>query len=57
MFPEVSAIRKMVEHFNLENPVVLAVDLHGHSRTREAFVYGNNYLHNPESTRLFPFIL
>lgn len=47
----------MVEQFNLENPVVLAVDLHGHSRTREAFVYGNNYLHNPESTRLFPFIL
>lgn len=47
----------MVEDFNKEFPVVLYTDLHGHSRARKAFMYGNNYLHNPESTRLFPFIL
>lgn len=36
---------------------MLCVDLHGHSRARKAFMYGNNYHHNPESTRLFPYIL
>jgi hypothetical protein len=37
--------------------VILYTDLHGHSRTRKAFIYGNSYLHNPESTRIFPFLL
>lgn len=32
-------------------------DLHGHSRNKNVFMYGNNYSENPESTRLFPFIL
>ena len=57
LFPEVVAIRKMIENFHLEHPVVLFTDLHGHSRARKAFMYGNNYLHNPVATRLFPFIL
>lgn len=57
MFPEVAAMKKMVEAFHQENPVVLCCDLHGHSRARKAFMYGNNYTHNPEATRLFPYIL
>jgi murein tripeptide amidase MpaA len=57
LFPEVSAMRKSFEQFHSEHPVVLAVDLHGHSRARRAFMYGNNYEHNPESTRLFPFVM
>lgn len=36
---------------------MLYTDLHGHSRARKVFTYGNNYLHNPEATRLFPYIL
>lgn len=32
-------------------------DLHGHSRNKDIFIYGNNYQENPESTRLFPFIM
>lgn len=32
-------------------------DLHGHSRNKNVFIYGNNYGENPESTRLFPFIM
>jgi len=32
-------------------------DLHGHSRNKNIFMYGNNYSENPESTRLFPFIM
>jgi hypothetical protein len=31
--------------------------LHGHSRNKNVFIYGNNYQENPESTRLFPYIM
>lgn len=36
---------------------MLYCDLHGHSRNKDIFIYGNNYSENPESTRLFPFIM
>jgi cytosolic carboxypeptidase protein 2/3 len=57
LFPEVASIKKVAEEFNQEHKVVLCCDLHGHSRARRVFMYGNNYVHNPESTRLFPYIL
>lgn len=57
LFPEVLAIKKMVEVFHQEHPVVLFTDLHGHSRARKTFMYGNNYYHRPEHSRLFPFIM
>lgn len=36
---------------------MLYCDMHGHSRNKNVFIYGNNYVENPESTRLFPFIM
>ena len=51
------AIKKLADEFNAEHPILLYTDLHGHSRTRQAFMYGNNYPKNPESTRLYPYIL
>lgn len=57
LFPECVAIKKMVWQLHQSNPVIFFADLHGHSRARKAFMYGNNYVHNPESTRLFPYIL
>lgn len=33
------------------------VDLHGHSRKKNIFMYGNNIDKEPEKTRLFPYIL
>ena len=57
LFAEIAAMKKNFEEFHRKHPVVLAVDLHGHSRARNAFMYGNNYQHNPESTRLFPYIM
>ena len=57
MFPEVAAMKKLMDEFHSEHPVLLYTDLHGHSRTRSSFIYGNNYPKNPESTRLFPYIL
>lgn len=56
LFPEIVAIKKMIEDFHSERSVVLFTDLHGHSRARKTFMYGNNYIHNPEYTRLFPYI-
>jgi len=44
----VVAIKKLVENFNADHPIVLFTDLHGHSMAREAFVYGNNYNNNPD---------
>jgi len=40
-----------------ERGVSLFCDLHGHSRTNHAFVYGCRSLELPESTKIFPFIL
>lgn len=48
LFPEIASIKKMVVEFNQQNPIVFYADLHGHSRARKIFAYGNNYIHNPE---------
>lgn len=48
LFPEVVAIRKLMEAFREERQVVMFTDLHGHSLARKAFMYGNNYHHNPD---------
>jgi len=32
-------------------------DLHGHSRNKNVFIYGNNNPQEPIQTRLFPFLL
>lgn len=47
----------MCKIFQRERQLVLYCDLHGHSRNKNVFMYGNNYAENPESTRLFPFIM
>ena len=57
LFAEVTSIKKLVSDFHQQNQIILYTDLHGHSRARKAFTYGNNYMHNPESTRIFPYIL
>ena len=31
--------------------------MHGHSRRKNIFMYGNNYPEAPERTRMFPFIM
>ena len=42
---------------NQNHKLFLFCDLHGHSRTYNAFMYGCRSLELPESTKLFPFIL
>ncbi len=47
----------MVKQLHQERGVALFCDLHGHSRTHSAFVYGCRSLEIPESTKIFPYIL
>jgi hypothetical protein len=36
-------VKRMVREFNKEREMVLAIDLHGHSRRKNIFMYGNNF--------------
>jgi len=47
----------MVRSFQKEREIALFVDLHGHSRRKNIFMYGNNLKDAPHSTRVFPYIL
>jgi hypothetical protein len=40
-----------------DRPLALYCDLHGHSRRKNMFIYGNTLAENPESSRIFPFLL
>jgi hypothetical protein len=47
----------MVRSFLKEREIVMYCDLHGHSRRKNIFMYGNNIKEAPHSTRVFPYIL
>lgn len=36
---------------------MLYLDLHGHSRKKNIFMYGNNFQDTPHQTRVFPYIM
>lgn len=57
LFPEVTAIKTMIEGFKSERKVVMMCDLHGHSMARNAFAYCNDYATNQFQAKLFPYIL
>jgi len=43
--------------FAKEREIALYLDLHGHSRRKNIFMYGNNIKEAPQATRVFPYIL
>ena len=47
----------MIRGFNREREIALVCDLHGHSRRKNIFMYGNNFEQRPHATRVFPFIM
>ena len=57
LHPVVFAIKRLVKNFSKEREISLYCDLHGHSRRKNIFMYGNTSLENPEETRVFPYIL
>ena len=57
LHPVVYAIKRLIKGFSKEREVALFCDLHGHSRRKNIFMYGNTNPENPEETRMFPYIL
>ena len=57
LHPVVFAVKKFKRTFSKERQVVLYCDLHGHSRRKNIFMYGNNIKDTPHASRVFPYIL
>lgn len=57
LHPVVFALKRLVKSFSKEREISLYCDLHGHSRRKNIFMYGNTNAENPEETRVFPYIL
>jgi len=47
----------MIRQFSKEREIAFVCDLHGHSRRKNIFMYGNNFDKMPHRTRVFPFIM
>ena len=57
LHPTIWHAKRMIKLFSRERNLDLIVDLHGHSRRRNVFMYGCPVPNAPQSSRLFPFIL
>jgi hypothetical protein len=57
LHPTVYHTKKLVKELHKERELALFCDLHGHSRSYSAFMYGCRSLELPESTRIYPYIL
>jgi len=57
LHPIIYHAKKMIQEVHAEREVLLFVDLHGHSRKKDIFMYGCNIQKKPEETRIFPYIL
>jgi murein tripeptide amidase MpaA len=43
LHPEISAVKRLVRECKKTREIVLYCDFHGHSRSKNIFMYGNNY--------------
>lgn len=57
LHPEIYYTKKMIKEFRSKTPIILYVDLHGHSRKKSVFMYGCHDEQNPGATREIPFLL
>lgn len=60
LFPTVAQLKHMVHRFAEDRELVLYVDLHGHSRKKNVFVYGCDNVTRPPRLlheRVFPYML
>lgn len=58
LHPTIYHTKRLIKEFARDVQTVdLVVDLHGHSRKKNIFMYGCNIPEHPEATRLFPFLL
>ena len=57
LHPVIFHIKRLIRAFKKEREVVLYCDLHGHSRKKNVFMYGNNNPELPHQTRVFPYLM
>ena len=57
LHPTIHFAKKLIKDFAAERELTLICDLHGHSRRKGTFIYGNTEANCPEATRLFPFMM
>lgn len=57
LHPTIYHTKKLIVKLANERPLALYCDLHGHSRRKNIFMYGNNHYDCPEQTRSFPFLM
>ena len=57
LHPTVYYTKKLISKLASERPLALYCDLHGHSRRKNAFFYGNASVDNPESSKIIPFLM
>ena len=57
LHPTVYHTKKLIGKLAQERKLALYCDLHGHSRRKNVFFYGNSAPENPEAARVFPFLM
>ena len=57
LHPVIFSVKKLMRTFAKERELVLYCDLHGHSRRKNIFMYGNNIKETPHATRVYPYIM
>lgn len=57
LHPTVYHTKRLISRLALERPLALYCDLHGHSRRKNTFFYGNELHDNSEATRVFPWLM
>lgn len=55
LHPAIYCLKGMIKRLGI--PVAFYFDLHGHSKKKDVFAYGNTSEVSPEDYRLFPFVL
>jgi cytosolic carboxypeptidase protein 2/3 len=57
LHPSVYHTKNLIIKLAKERPLALYCDLHGHSRRKNAFMYGNQMPESQEASRIFPFLM
>lgn len=57
LHPTIYSAKALIKQFAAERPLSLFCDLHGHSKRKNVFMYGNTDAKAPEATRIFPYLM
>lgn len=57
LHPDIFNVKRIMRTFQKEREIILYCDLHGHSRRKNIFMYGNTVKDKPTVTRIFPYIM